>query len=52
MGRIVLMLIRFVFGRIQALKIPFNYHSKACSTEYKVVFANISYLIPVIFKRN
>ena len=43
------MFIRFVFGRIQALKVPFNYHFKACSTAYQAVFSNIFYLIFVIF---
>ena len=42
--------IRFVFDRIQALKIPFNYHFKACSTAYQAVLSNIFQLIPVIFK--
>ena len=43
------MFIRFVFGRIQALKIPFNYHFKASSTAYQAVLSNIFYLISVIF---
>ena len=43
------MFIRFVFGRIQTLKIPFNYHFKACSTAYQAVLSNIFYLISVIF---
>ena len=45
----ITMFIRFVFGRIQALKIPFNYHFKACSTAYQAVLSNIFYLISVIF---
>ena len=45
----VTMFIRFVFGRIQALKMPFNYHFKACSTAYQAVLSNIFYLISVIF---
>ena len=46
----VMMFISFVFGRIQALKIPFNYHFKACSTAYQAVLSNIFQIIPVIFK--
>ena len=46
----VIMFIRFVFGRIQALKFPFNYHFKACSTAYQAVLSNIFQLISVIFK--
>ena len=46
----VIMFIPFVFGRIQALKIPFNYHFKACSTAYKGVLSNIFQLISMIFK--
>ena len=46
----VIMFIRFVFGRIQALTIPFNYHFNACSTAYQTVLSNIFQLIPVIFK--
>ena len=46
----VIMFIHFVFGRIQALKIPFNYHFKSCSTAYQAVLSNIFQLIPVIFK--
>ena len=42
--------IRFVFGRIQAQQIPFNYHFNACSTAYQTVLSNIFQLIPVIFK--
>ena len=49
MSKSVTMIIRFVFGRIQALKIPFNYHFKACSTAYQAVLSNIFYLISVIF---
>ena len=49
MSKSVTMIIRFVFGRIQALKIPFNYHFKACSTAYQVLLSNIFYLISVIF---
>ena len=45
-----MMFIRFVFGRIQALKTPFNYHFNACSTAYQAVLSNIFQLIPVIFK--
>ena len=45
----VTMFIRFVFGRTQALKNPFNYHFKACSTAYQAVLSNIFYLISVIF---
>ena len=45
----VTMFIRFVFGRIKALKIPFNYHFKACSTAYQALLSNIFYLISVIF---
>ena len=50
MSKSVLMLISCVFGRIQALKIPFNYHFKACSTAYKGVHSNIFQLISMIFK--
>ena len=50
MSKIVMIFISFVFGRIQALKIPFNYHFKACSTAYWAVLTNIFQLIPVIFK--
>ena len=50
MRKSLMMLIRIVFGRIQALKIPFNYHFKACSTAYQAVLSNIFQLIPVIFK--
>ena len=50
MSKSLMMLIRIVFGRIQALKIPFNYHFKACSTTYQAVLSNIFQLIPVIFK--
>ena len=50
MSKSVLMFISFVFGRIQALKISFNYHFKACSTAYQAVLSNIFQLIPVIFK--
>ena len=46
----MMMFISFVFGRIQALKIPFNYHFKACSTAYQALLSNIFQLIPVIFK--
>ena len=49
MTKDVLIFIRFVFGRIQALKLPFNYHFKACSTAYQAVLSNIFYLISVIF---
>ena len=49
MSKSVTMFIRFVFGRIQALKVPFNYHFKACSTAYQAVLSNIFYLIFVIF---
>ena len=49
MSKSVTMFIRFVFGRIQALKIPFNYHFKACSTAYQAVLSNTFYLISVIF---
>ena len=49
MRKSVTMFIRLVFGRIQALKIPFNYHFKACSTAYQAVLSNIFYLISVIF---
>ena len=45
----ITMFIRFVFGRIQALKNPLNYHFKACSTAYQAVLSNIFYLISVIF---
>ena len=45
-----MMLIHIVFGRIQALKIPFNYHFNACSTAYQAVLSNIFQLIPVILK--
>ena len=50
MSKSLMMLIRIVFGRIQALKIPFNYHFKACSIAYQAVLSNIFQLIPVIFK--
>ena len=50
MSKIVMMFISFVFGRIQALKISFNYHFKACSTAYQAVLSNIFQLIPMIFK--
>ena len=49
MSKIVMIFISFVFGRIQALKIPFNYHFKACSTAYQGVLSNIFQLISVIF---
>ena len=50
MSKSVMMFIRLVFGRIQALKIPFNYHFKACSTANQALLSNIFQLIPVIFK--
>ena len=50
MSKIVMIFIRFVFGRIQALTIPFNYHFKACSTAYQAVLSNIFQLISMIFK--
>ena len=49
MSKSVLMLISCVFGRIQALKIPINYHFKACSTAYQAVRSNIFQLISMIF---
>ena len=50
MSKSVMISIPFVFGRIQALKIPFNYHFKACSTVYQAVLSNIFQISPVIFK--
>ena len=50
MSKSVMILISFVSGRIQALKIPFNYHFKACSTAYQAVFSNIFQVIPVTYK--
>ena len=50
MSKSLIMLIRIVFGRIQALKIPFNYHFKACSTTYQAVLSNTFQLIPVMCK--
>ena len=49
MSKSVTMFIRFIFGRTQALKVPFNYHFKAYSTAYQAVLSNIFYLISVIF---
>ena len=48
----VIMFISFVFGRIQALTIPFNYHFKASSTAYQAVLSNIFQLISVILNSN
>ena len=50
MSKSVMILISFVSGRIQALKIPFNYHFKASSTAYQAVHSNMFYLISMIFK--
>ena len=50
LSKSVMISITFVFGRIQALKIPFNYHFKACSTAYQAVLTNIFQLISMIFK--
>ena len=50
MSKGLMIFIRYVFNRIQALKTPFNYQFKACSTAYQAVLSNIFELIPVIFK--
>ena len=49
-GKIVILIIRLVFGRIQALKHLINYQFIALLSEYKDVLSNILYLKPVIFK--
>ena len=46
----VLLIIRLVFGRIQALKNLINYQFIAWLSAYKDVLSNILYLKPVIFK--
>ena len=49
-SKIVILIIRLVFGRIQALKNLINYQFIACLSAYKAVFSNILQLKPVIFK--
>ena len=49
-SKIVILIIRLVFGRIQALKILINYQFIAWLSAYKAVFSNILYLKLVIFK--
>ena len=46
----VILIIRLVFGRIQALKNQINYQCKAWLSAYKDVLSNIFYLKSVIFE--
>ena len=49
-SKIVILIIRLVFGRIQALKNLINYQFIAWLSAYKDVLSNILQLTPVIFK--
>ena len=49
-SKIVILIIRLVFGRIQAVKILINYQFIALLSAYKDVLSNILYLKTVIFK--
>ena len=48
-SKIVILIIRLVFGRIQALKNLINYQFIAWLSAYKDVLSNILYLKPVVF---